>query len=824
MDQLARTEGETAHNAEAKQGEEEDFDLYEGIDAADHLIAAPTSALPGASPSQAGEGLLISSCVAPDEERLVSFASLPDSVENEQEEDLVLLSGEIDLSLAAKTPRFPRTPATSAESPRIARVSSGLGRGNTFESGNLGKRKKNPTGLSFTRIEVPLFLGPPPAIPDLVPDAGGATTNSLLLLSQLSHWQSDISIREAAVQFGRVRAVRIFSNAFDGRSSGVGLLQFVSGEDAARAASQGLDQALQAKQHGSRHVKVTVVPSPIVEELHACNSVSWTGGGPIPDQLLRKLFHLAGQAMPPHDRSALAASFFSSHVELDGASTTAVDGARGGTATLAGLQQGEDVPAHGKAGQSANAGPGRGSADPLGAARSLFPWLDPKVLQVIQESVERRGSTRCRRSCDGSSSDEDGSSDEEEGDSLGRDSEKMANGVSGPPLRMKGKTGTRGEASSPSPASGSAGRPSASTMQGPQAPQRPPVCPSGTQVAGAAPLPPAPVSAPPSSSPFPSFPSSSFPSASFPASSFSSPFVPPPPPPPQAPGGVQHPPPPPPPSELASGVQQDVSASHASAAASSHNPFERQGAFLGSTATPSSSGSTQHSSGSAEHASSFSGFPAGSAPPSIVVLPSPPGASQPATPRPATKNASYVPPASSFPSSSFPPSFSASGSCASYAPEEPRRSGGVAMLRPAPRAQDDRQSRHEDFSFLSSSGQSEGPTPSSAFSSHSAEPAHGTYGSNAYPQSSYASFSASRAYAAQPPHPQGIAGETDRLCSRGGFAESGVSLAEADRRDAKTEAGAAGVAHLNRPSHPPAPQGAPHRAQAAAKVKRQRQF
>ncbi|KYK67393.1 hypothetical protein TGPRC2_254220B, partial [Toxoplasma gondii TgCatPRC2] len=282
------------------------------------------------------------------------------------------------------------------------------------------------------------------------------------------------------------------------------------------------------------------------------------------------------------------------------------------------------------------------------------------------------------------------------------------------------------------------------------------------------------------------------------------------------------PPPPPPPSEVASGVQQDVSASHASAAAASHKPFERPAAFLGCPATPSSSASAQHSSGNAAHASSFSGFPAGSAPPSIVVLPSPPGASQPAATRPAPQNASYVSPASSFPSSSFPSSFLASGSSASYAPEEPRRSGGVAMLRPAPRPQDERQSRHEDFSFLSASGQSEGPTPSSAFSSHSAEPAHGTYGSNAYPPSSYASFSASRGYAVQSPYPPGSAGEADRLCNRGGFGDSGV---EADRRDAKAEAGAAAVAHLNRLSHPPAVQGAPpHRAQAAAKVKRQRQF
>ncbi|KFH06668.1 putative RNA recognition motif, related protein [Toxoplasma gondii VAND] len=376
MDNLVRTEERTAHNAEAKDAEEEDFDLYEGIDAADHLIAGPASALPGASPSQAGDVLLTPACVPPDEERLVSFASLPEPGENEKEEDLVLLSGEIDLSLSAKAPRLSRTPAPSAGSPRIARVSSGLGRAYTFEAGNLGKRKKIPAGLSFTRIEVPLFLGPPPAIPELVPDAGGATTNSLLLLAQLSQWQTDISIREAAVQFGRVRAVRIFSNAFDGRSSGVGLLQFVSGEDAARAVSQGLDQALQAKQHGPRHVKVTVVPSSIVEELDACDSVSWTGGGPIPDQLLRKLFQLAGQAMPPRDRSALAASFFSalvsSHVELDGASATAVEGPRGGTASVGGLQKRGDAPTLANAGRSATTGPGRGSADPLGAARALY--------------------------------------------------------------------------------------------------------------------------------------------------------------------------------------------------------------------------------------------------------------------------------------------------------------------------------------------------------------------------------------------------------------------------------------------------------------------
>ncbi|CBZ50380.1 rna recognition motif. family protein, related [Neospora caninum Liverpool] len=743
---------------EARDGgdEEEDFDLYEGIDAADHLIVSSASAAhPALAASPSGDACMPSSGLPPEESALASLGSPPLTCplekDEKEEDDLVVLGGDLNLSSSSK-----------AAAPLPCRPSTAVGRGSSFEASTLKRRKFPGTGVAFTRIEVPLFLGPPPAIPDLVPDAEGSTTNSLVLLANLSLWQTDISIREAAVQFGRVRAVRIFSNALDGRSSGIALLQFVTSEDAARAVAQGLDQALKAKQQGQRQIRVIAVPAALVDELDACDSISWTRGGPIPDQLLRKLFQLAGQALPHRDPSALSASFFaslvSSHVELNEAPGARADAARGDPA-LVGLQQGAgDAPAHAGAedrpgglqspGQSGN-GQGKGSLDPLGAARSLSATEAPP-------------------------------------------------GTGAPP---------RG-----------------SSLSGPQSPQLLPASasPSGSHGVGPGPLPrvPAPLSAPASST-----------SASFPSSFPSSPFIPPPPPPPQTPGAMasQQPPPPPPPADVASAPQPDILSHAAPAPAASQSQFGRSSPFHGTGSNFGASAPAQQAMGaSAAHPSSFSSFPSAPAPPSIVVLTAPRGASQQPNQRPVSQETSY--PASStsfpssFPSSSF-PSYSAS--------EEPQRAGGAAMLRPAPRAPAEWQGRRDDFAFFPS-GQNEGGSTanrSSTFASHPQQHGDGSHASFAsYPAASYSSF-ASHPYGGKQAqtYPHAVSAEGgDRYAGRSGAGDPGGSGSEADsRRDGKADSGPGFAAPVNRPVHAPAPQAQAslHRVQApAAKVKRQRQF
>nr|CEL64988.1 TPA: RNA recognition motif. family protein, related [Neospora caninum Liverpool] len=818
---------------EARDGgdEEEDFDLYEGIDAADHLIVSSASAAhPALAASPSGDACMPSSGLPPEESALASLGSPPLTCplekDEKEEDDLVVLGGDLNLSSSSK-----------AAAPLPCRPSTAVGRGSSFEASTLKRRKFPGTGVAFTRIEVPLFLGPPPAIPDLVPDAEGSTTNSLVLLANLSLWQTDISIREAAVQFGRVRAVRIFSNALDGRSSGIALLQFVTSEDAARAVAQGLDQALKAKQQGQRQIRVIAVPAALVDELDACDSISWTRGGPIPDQLLRKLFQLAGQALPHRDPSALSASFFaslvSSHVELNEAPGARADAARGDPA-LVGLQQGAgDAPAHAGAedrpgglqspGQSGN-GQGKGSLDPLGAARSLFPWLDPKVLQVIQASVEGRGRSRRSRSADSfsSSSESEGSSSEEESASLSDALPQTQKGAAAAGSAHRPAGGSAESATEAPPGTGAP--PRGSSLSGPQSPQLLPASasPSGSHGVGPGPLPrvPAPLSAPASST-----------SASFPSSFPSSPFIPPPPPPPQTPGAMasQQPPPPPPPADVASAPQPDILSHAAPAPAASQSQFGRSSPFHGTGSNFGASAPAQQAMGaSAAHPSSFSSFPSAPAPPSIVVLTAPRGASQQPNQRPVSQETSY--PASStsfpssFPSSSF-PSYSAS--------EEPQRAGGAAMLRPAPRAPAEWQGRRDDFAFFPS-GQNEGGSTanrSSTFASHPQQHGDGSHASFAsYPAASYSSF-ASHPYGGKQAqtYPHAVSAEGgDRYAGRSGAGDPGGSGSEADsRRDGKADSGPGFAAPVNRPVHAPAPQAQAslHRVQApAAKVKRQRQF
>ncbi|PFH32661.1 hypothetical protein BESB_012730 [Besnoitia besnoiti] len=822
---------------EAMGEEEEDFDLYEGIDAADHLLVSSSPAsLPSlssshpAAPASSSGGLLA--------EEGDICADLSGSKEGKsQEEDLVVLADELDLSSSSACPgALPVSPSGATNA---------LGRGGFLETRLRGKRKKFAEKTGLTKIEVPLFLGPPPALPDLVADAAGATTNSVVLLSHLSLWQTDVSIREAAVQFGRVRAVRILNSALDGRSAGVALLQFVAADDAERSITKGLDQALQAKQQGPRQAKVTRLPSNLVAELDAC-PLSWTRGGPIPEALLERLFKLAGLPMPPRDSSSLSSSFFasyfSSHTDLSGAAPGRGDppprvlGSRAPEMRPQKTETRREKPR-----QTPSAPPAAYSillsfllAHALRAFR--FPWLDPKVLQVIQESVERRRARRSRSDYSSSSGDESSSGCEDDEASATAEEERRRQ-QGGKSLPGSGALQSRNA----DPAAGASPRAAgADVSPGSSLPELPssqfsPSCParplSQVHVPNPPPLPASPLSPPPlASSVSPSF-----------SSSFSS-FVPPPPPPPPAPGmGALQPPPPPPPADVSPAL---ASNSHG-ASPSLSTPLHAaggQGSFAPSGGGTNAAGGGLHSSSSYGASSSYASSypPAGVAappPPSIVVLAPPPTAPQQQA-KPAAAcgafSAPYAAPSgSSFPSYSYGEESSAPAG---------RGTGGVTLLRPAPRAAPRVGLVREEDSNIYAAGMSRADEGTGAAGAHRVHGSHADGASAAFPSgsASASSFqgagygsaapfgSSSHSYA--PPHSQtayGHAAEGGERYLWGGQGQNlGGSADEAEPRGEKTGPYSF-AASLQRPAAAAAPASqtpAPRPQAAAAKVKRQRQF
>ncbi|PHJ25906.1 rna recognition motif (or rnp domain) protein, partial [Cystoisospora suis] len=191
---------------------------------------------------------------------------------------------------------------------------------------------------------LPLFFAPPPELAPLVwtsqeEEEGGGENGEeeeegkneekrkskkqisppVLLLSRLSIWLTDVSVRDAATtSCGRVRAIRILTSPYDGKSTGLGLLQFTRSADAERAVHT-LPAALQSKQEGfaSTSVVAAVLPSAIAEALDRVEStdkggsggVHWTRGGEIPRHLLEKIFAFANQPVPCDKTSKIPASW-----------------------------------------------------------------------------------------------------------------------------------------------------------------------------------------------------------------------------------------------------------------------------------------------------------------------------------------------------------------------------------------------------------------------------------------------------------------------------------------------------------------------------------
>jgi hypothetical protein len=93
-------------------------------------------------------------------------------------------------------------------------------------NGAVGKspiKQKRPEKTGPVRVETPLLLGAPPAVP-----LGGQTADCCIACAPLPFWVRDVDFRKYAEAFGIVRQVRILENVETGMSSGCGLLEFTN--------------------------------------------------------------------------------------------------------------------------------------------------------------------------------------------------------------------------------------------------------------------------------------------------------------------------------------------------------------------------------------------------------------------------------------------------------------------------------------------------------------------------------------------------------------------------------------------------------------------
>ncbi|OII78286.1 RNA recognition family protein, partial [Cryptosporidium andersoni] len=163
---------------------------------------------------------------------------------------------------------------------------------------NSGVQSKCQKSLMMSRKDRVIFLGPPPELSERAPvdiSSGGVVTRvgSIIVISNLMWWINDIQIRELAMEFGTLRAIRIIERPKDGRSLGICLIEYVNPESSPKAL-QGISASF-AKKYDGR--PLYVVPLPLHGELHvALDHIvpHWSRGGIINEDILAMICQLVG--------------------------------------------------------------------------------------------------------------------------------------------------------------------------------------------------------------------------------------------------------------------------------------------------------------------------------------------------------------------------------------------------------------------------------------------------------------------------------------------------------------------------------------------------
>eukprot|EP00922_Rhytidocystis_sp_ex-Travisia-forbesii_P063827 GHVS01094932.1.p1 GENE.GHVS01094932.1~~GHVS01094932.1.p1 ORF type:complete len:388 (+),score=102.11 GHVS01094932.1:96-1259(+) len=261
----------------------DDFDLYEGIVAQDHLLGG--SGLIGAR-----DGLSSDEDLPPGQEKGIVFV-------------------DIDLSSVANNSDKGGGGGSTSSLHRSGRMGSGssFGRGAVMRrrrvpvvGGVAGKMdgRKRTRKMGFVRKDIPLFLGAPPKLVDCVEPR---SSSHVIIACNLAWWITDVGIREAASSSGQVRAVKVLDNPLNGKSLGVALIEYCLASSASHAV-QNLAKMLMATQGGERVVRVEAATEAVWTQLDR-SAPMWTAGGgihePLHSMILQAIGILAQKPPPP---------------------------------------------------------------------------------------------------------------------------------------------------------------------------------------------------------------------------------------------------------------------------------------------------------------------------------------------------------------------------------------------------------------------------------------------------------------------------------------------------------------------------------------------
>jgi hypothetical protein len=155
-------------------------------------------------------------------------------------------------------------------------------------------KQRRPEKIGPVRVETPLLLGAPPAVP-----LGGQTADCCVACAPLPFWLRDVDFRKYAETFGIVRQVRILENVETGMSSGCGLLEFTN-PTAGLNAQKGIADlpVWRSKYKVTEPLKVVLWPEAVYAEV-ARQPVSVLEGGGMPKGLIAFLQSELGGSKRP---------------------------------------------------------------------------------------------------------------------------------------------------------------------------------------------------------------------------------------------------------------------------------------------------------------------------------------------------------------------------------------------------------------------------------------------------------------------------------------------------------------------------------------------